>query len=183
MGRKISVDSATMMNKGLELIEACWLFDVPPEKIEFVIHPQSIVHSMVEFVDGSVVAQLGQPDMRTPIAHVLAFPERVGAGVAGLDFSKLTALEFRSPELSRFPVLSMARSVASGPKSLAITFNAANEVAVEAFLAERLSFLNISIVIKAALDAAETPELHSLDDVLACDTAARALTRRILTSL
>ena len=98
------------MNKALELIEACWLFDVPPEKIEFVIHPQSIVHSMVEFVDGSVVAQLGQPDMRTPIAHVLAFPERADAGVAALDFSQLRALEFRAPELSRFPVLSMARS-------------------------------------------------------------------------
>ena len=183
MGRKISVDSATMMNKGLELIEACWLFDVPPEKIEFVIHPQSIVHSMVEFVDGSVVAQLGQPDMRTPIAHVLAFPERTDAGVAALDFSKLSALEFRAPELSRFPVLSMARRVASGPKSLAIIFNAANEVAVEAFLAERLSFLNISVVIKAALDAAETQELHSLDDVLAYDATARTLTRRILSSL
>ena len=183
MGRKISVDSATMMNKGLELIEACWLFDVATEKIELVIHPQSIVHSMVEFVDGSVVAQLGQPDMRTPIAHVLAFPERVGAGVAALDFSKPSALEFRAPELSRFPVLSMARMVASGPRSLAITFNAANEVAVEAFLAERLSFLNISVVIKAALDAAETQELHSLDDVLACDATARTLTQRILSSL
>mgnify|MGYP003885796363 CR=1 FL=1 len=171
------------MNKGLELIEACWLFDVPPEKIEFVIHPQSIVHSMVEFVDGSVVAQLGQPDMRTPIAHVLAFPERTDAGVAALDFSKLTALAFRAPELSRFPVLSMARRVASGPKSLAIIFNAANEVAVEAFLAERLSFLNISAVIKAALDAAETQELHSLDDVLAYDATARTLTQRILSSL
>ena len=180
MGRKISVDSATMMNKGLELIEACWLFDVPPEKIEFVIHPQSIVHSMVEFVDGSVVAQLGQPEMRTPIAHVLAFPERCEAGVAALDFSKLTALEFRAPELSRFPALSLARTVASGPKSLAITFNAANEVAVEAFLAERLSFLNISEVIKAAVDVAATPELNSLGDVLTCDQEARALTRRIL---
>jgi 1-deoxy-D-xylulose-5-phosphate reductoisomerase len=121
--------------------------------------------------------------MRTPIAHVLAFPERADAGVAPLDFNKLTALEFRAPELSRFPVLRMAREVASGPKSLAVTFNAANEVAVEAFLAEQLSFLNISVVIQAALDTAEAPELHSLDDVLACDTLARTLTRRILSSL
>lgn len=175
MGQKISVDSATMMNKGLELIEACWLFDVAPQKIEFVIHPQSIVHSMVEFQDGSVIAQMGQPDMKTPIAHVMAFPDRMDAGVLGLDFSQLSALEFRSPDLDHFPLLALARSVAEGHQSSAIAFNAANEIAVDAFLAEQIPFLEIQRIIADVVALAPESELNTIEDVLTLDGVCRKL--------
>ncbi|MGB1189202.1 MAG: 1-deoxy-D-xylulose-5-phosphate reductoisomerase [Pseudomonadales bacterium] len=175
MGQKISIDSATMMNKGLELIEACWLFDVAPQKIEFVIHPQSIVHSMVEFQDASVIAQLGQPDMKTPIAHVLAFPDRMEAGVSGLDFSQLSALEFRSPDFAQFPLLALARTVAEGHQSLAIAFNAANEVAVDAFLAEEIPFLGIQRIIATVVAQAPQPELNTIEDVLTLDRVCRTM--------
>lgn len=180
MGRKISVDSATMMNKGLELIEASWLFNVPSDKIEFLIHPQSIVHSMVEFIDGSVVAQLGQPDMRTPIAHTLAFPDRQASGVERLDFSRLAELSFQSPDYERFPLLTLAREVAEGPLSQSVVLNAANEVAVAAFLDAGLPYLQIAPTIQKVVQQAEPLELLTIDDVLAYDQTARDLTNNLL---
>jgi len=180
MGRKISVDSATMMNKGLELIEASWLFNVPSDKIEFLIHPQSIVHSMVEFIDGSVVAQLGQPDMRTPIAHTLAFPDRQASGVERLDFSRLAELSFQSPDYERFPLLTLAREVAEGPLSQSVVLNAANEVAVAAFLDAGLPYLQIAPTIQKVVHQAEPLELLTIDDVLAYDQTARDLTNNLL---
>lgn len=180
MGRKISVDSATMMNKGLELIEACWLFGLTPDDIEVVIHPQSVIHSMVEYVDGSILAQLGNPDMRTPIAHALAWPERIVSGVASLDMIQTARLDFEAPDLERFPCLRLAmdaaRIGASGPAVL----NAANEVAVEAFLAGELEFTGIAQVVEEVLQHAELPEPASLDVVQACDLAARQAARDII---
>jgi len=173
MGRKISVDSATLMNKGLEIIEATWLFGFPPESIDVVVHPQSVVHSMVEFVDGSVVAQLGTPDMRTPIAYALAFPERVASGSNSLDFLGVGQLTFEAPDRTRFPCLRLAyEALASGPGAC-VWLNAANEVAVAAFLARRLSFLGIARVIEATLAQAPLQSPRSLDDVLDADAAAR----------
>ena len=173
MGQKISVDSATMMNKGLELIEAKWLFDVSPEQIEFVIHPQSVVHSMVEYDDGAVVAQMGQPDMRTPIAHTLAWPERIDSGVPSLDFMSMSKLEFESADLERFPCLVLARRASEGPQSYSIALNAANEIAVQAFLDELIGFADIPIVNKTVLDETEGVEPATIDEVLIIDTAAR----------
>ncbi|MFO7954071.1 1-deoxy-D-xylulose-5-phosphate reductoisomerase [Thioalkalivibrio sp.] len=175
MGRKISVDSATMMNKGLEVIEACWLFAVPASVIQVVLHPQSIVHSMVAYDDGSVLAQLGNPDMRTPIAHALAWPERMESGVEPLDLLTMGKLEFSEPEAARFPALSLAyRALEQGGTATAV-LNAANEVAVEAFLDERLAFSKIPAVISATLDAMETEPVDSLDRVLAADRRAREI--------
>lgn len=173
MGRKISVDSATLMNKGLEVIEASWLFAFSPERIEVVIHPQSVIHSMVEFGDGSVLAQLGTPDMRTPIAYCLGFPERVESGSSTLDFLKVAALTFEAPDLRRFPCLKLAyRALAEGP-SASIAVNAANEVAVEAFLSLRLPFARIAAVIEETLDLTPTLRPADVDDVLALDAQAR----------
>jgi 1-deoxy-D-xylulose-5-phosphate reductoisomerase len=173
MGRKISVDSATMMNKALEIIEAHWLFGATPEQIQVVIHPQSVVHSMVEYADGSVIAQLGNPDMRTPIAHALAYPERIEAGVASLDLSRIGRLDFAAPDLARFPALWLGyRALAEGGTSPA-TLNAANEVAVSAFLERRLSFVAITAVIEAVMDELRPRPLTTLDDVLDADAAAR----------
>ncbi|MFW5969304.1 MAG: 1-deoxy-D-xylulose-5-phosphate reductoisomerase [Halofilum sp. (in: g-proteobacteria)] len=175
MGRKISVDSATMMNKGLEVIEACWLFDAAPDKIEVVVHPQSIVHSLVRYVDGSVLAELGHADMRTPIAHALAWPERVDAGVPALDLAHLAGLEFEPPDTGRFPALRLALEAARAGGIAGAVMNAANEVAVECFLDRRLSFPAIAGVIEATL--AEEPgdgDARSLEGVLAADRAARA---------
>ncbi len=173
MGRKISVDSATLMNKGLEVIEASWLFAFSPERIEVVIHPQSVVHSMVEFGDGSVLAQMGTPDMRTPIAYCLGFPERVESGSSTLDFLKLAALTFEAPDLRRFPCLQLAyRALAEGP-SASIAVNAANEVAVEAFLSLRLPFARIAAVIEETLDLTPTLRPADVDEVLALDAQAR----------
>jgi 1-deoxy-D-xylulose-5-phosphate reductoisomerase len=173
MGRKISVDSATLMNKGLEVIEATWLFGFPPDRIDVVVHPQSVVHSMVEFVDGSVVAQLGTPDMRTPLAYALGFPQRIASGSAFLDFLALGSLTFEAPDLQRFPCLRLAYEAAHAGGAASVWLNAANEVAVEAFLARRLPFLGIARVIEDTLARADVRAPRSLDEVLAADGAAR----------
>lgn len=174
MGRKISVDSATMLNKGLEVIEACWLFDTDPDHVEVVVHPQSVVHSLVRYVDGSVLAQLGHADMRTPIAHALAWPERIEAGVAPLDVSQLGALEFEPPDTGRFPALRLALEAARAGGTAGAVLNAANEVAVERFLAGRLAFRAIAGVIEATLAHGDDEgDADSLDGVLAADRAAR----------
>ena len=180
MGQKISVDSATMMNKGLELIEARWLFDISPEQIEFVVHPQSVVHSMVEYNDGAVVAQMGQPDMRTPIAHTLAWPERIDSGVPALDFMAMSKLEFEAADLVRFPCLLLARRAAEGPQSYAIALNAANEVAVQAFLDELIGFADIPIVNETVLDDTADAEPATIDEVLTIDAGARKSALRLI---
>ncbi|MFO8006058.1 1-deoxy-D-xylulose-5-phosphate reductoisomerase [Thioalkalivibrio sp.] len=173
MGRKISVDSATMMNKGLEIIEARWLFSLPPEAIEVVLHPQSIVHSMVSYADGSVLAQLGNPDMRTPIAHSLAWPDRMASGVAPLDLLKAGRLEFLPPSQERFPCLELAyRALKAGGTATTI-LNAANEIAVQAFLDERIRFPTIARLIDLTLAALPVRPADSLDGILAADAEAR----------
>lgn len=173
MGRKISVDSATMMNKGLELIEACWLFDARPEQVEVVIHPQSVIHSLVDYVDGSVLAQLGNPDMRTPIAHALAWPERVASGVAPLDLFRIGRLDFQEPDLQRFACLRLARQAAEVGGSAAALLNAANEVAVEAFLQRRIGFTQIAQLNEAVLNSLPATPVENLEAVLAADRSAR----------
>ena len=173
MGQKISVDSATMMNKGLELIEAHWLFDAAPEKIQVVIHPQSVIHSMVEYVDGSVLAQLGNPDMRTPIAHALAYPDRIECGVTPLDIFKVAQLDFEAPDFSKFPCLGLAyKALASGGSAPAI-LNAANEVAVEAFLDSRIPFTAIPPMIEQVMQTIKPNDIFTLEDVLTADSLAR----------
>ena len=173
MGRKISVDSATMMNKGLELIEACWLFDVPPSRVEIVIHPESVIHSMVEYVDGSVLAQLGEPDMRTPIANGLAWPERIEAGVAPLDLLSRGALRFEAPEPARFPCLALAEAAAAAGGSAPAVLNAANEIAVGAFLDRRVGYTAIPAIIDATLEAVSAGDASTLEAVLEADAVAR----------
>lgn len=174
MGRKISVDSATMMNKGLEVIEAHWLFGASPDLIEVVIHPQSVIHSMVSYVDGSVLAQLGNPDMRTPIAHALAFPERIASGVAQLDLTRMAALQFFQPDFERFPCLALAfEALRAGGTSPAL-LNAANEVAVQAFLDRAIGFRDIDRVIHEVMDKVPHGAAPSIDAVLAQDARARA---------
>lgn len=180
MGRKISVDSATMMNKGLEVIEAHWLFNAPAASIEVVIHPQSVIHSLVEYADGSVLAQLGNPDMRTPIAHALAYPERIDAGVASLDLFAVAQLNFERPDLSRFPCLALAYQALAAGGSAATTLNAANEVAVAAFLDGRLPYLAIAEIIAAVLDALPGAALADLEAVQGADQAARAAASAVL---
>lgn len=175
MGRKISVDSATMMNKGLELIEACWLFDVAPDDVEIVVHPESVIHSMVEYLDGSVLAQLGQPDMRTPIAQALAWPERVEAGVGSLDLVARAALHFEAPDPARFPCLRLAAEAARIGGRAPAVLNAANEIAVEAFLDGRVGYMAIPAIIDAVLAAAEDGPVDGLDDVLEADRRGREL--------
>ncbi len=183
MGRKISVDSATMMNKGLELIEACWLFDAPAGKVEVVLHPQSVVHSMVEYVDGSVLAQLGSPDMRTPIAHALAWPERIDAGVERLNLFDVARLDFERPDFERFPCLRLAYEALEKGGTATAVLNAANEIAVEAFLNRELKFTAISGVIEKTLEQVAVEDVESLDVVLAADSAARAVARDIVQGL
>ncbi len=173
MGRKISVDSATMMNKGLEVIEACWLFSVPGSMVEVVIHPQSVIHSMVQYRDGSVLAQLGNPDMRTPIAHALAWPERIQAGVDALDMLKVGHLDFEPPDCERFPCLRLAREAWQAGGTASTLLNAANEVAVHAFLEGRVAFDAIPDIIEATLSRTAIGEADSLDVILAADAAAR----------
>ena len=173
MGRKISVDSATLMNKGLELIEACLLFDVPAAQVEVVVHPQSIVHSLVEYCDGSMLAQLGNPDMRVPIAHALGWPQRIGSGVESLDIVKVGRLDFEAPDLQQFPCLGLARQAAEAGGTAPTILNAANEVAVEAFLQRRLGFLEIPLVIEDVLTKFPAGRVSSLQDVLAADAGAR----------
>ena len=173
MGRKISVDSATLMNKGLELIEACWLFGVAPDDVEIVVHPQSVVHSMVEYVDGSVLAQLGNPDMRTPIAHALAWPERRESGVESLDVVRLARITFEAPDLERFPCLGLAQRAARDGGTAPVLLNAANEVAVQAFLECRLNFTAIAVVIEGVLNRVASEPVRSLTTVLDADATAR----------
>ena len=175
MGRKISVDSATMMNKALEVIEACYLFGLPPAQIEVVIHPQSVIHSMVQYNDGSVVAQLGTPDMRVPIAYGLAWPERIASGAAALDFSTLGALTFEQPDALRFPGLQLAWDSLNGPIGTTAVLNAANEVAVAAFLDQRLRFDQIHAINDATLQALIPSKPNDLPDLLAIDQQARRL--------
>ena len=177
MGRKISVDSATMMNKGLEVVEACWLFNTAQDRVEVVLHPQSVIHSMVEYVDGSVLAQLSNPDMRTPIAHALAWPTRMESGVVGLDLFATARLDFEPPDENRFPCLRLARAaLRSGGKATAI-LNAANEVAVAAFLDGQAKFLEIPQLIESALNDVPSQSADTLDAVLEADAQARAQVR------
>ena len=173
MGRKISVDSATMMNKGLEIIEACWLFATTPDNIQVVIHPQSVVHSMVAYDDGSVLAQLGNPDMRTPIAHAMAWPERMSSGVAALDLFEVANLNFEKPDMDRFPCLGLAQSAAAAGGTGPAILNAANEIAVQSFLDEKIAFTQIPTLISRTLSAISVQECDSLETVLAADMAAR----------
>ena len=175
MGRKISVDSATLMNKGLELIEACFLFGLPPAQVDIVVHPQSIVHSMVEYLDGSVLAQLGSPDMRTPIAHALAWPERIPSGVDFLDLIRASRLDFRAPDVDKFRCLALAQAAARAGGLHPAVLNAANEVAVQAFLERRLNFIGIAAVIEAVITKTTGGTIGVLDDVLAADALARQL--------
>ncbi len=179
MGRKISVDSATMMNKALEVIEARWLFGAAAEQIEVVIHPQSVVHSMVEYADGSVIAQLGNPDMRTPIAQALAYPDRIDAGVTPLELAEFGALTFERPDFTRFRALALAYDVLRAGGTAPAIFNAANEVAVEAFLTGGLPFSRITDVIEATLEAIPPRPVGELDDVLDADRRAREAARAL----
>jgi 1-deoxy-D-xylulose-5-phosphate reductoisomerase len=180
MGRKISVDSATMMNKGLEVIEAHWLFGVPRASIEVVIHRQSVIHSLVEYVDGSVLAQLGNPDMRTPIAQALAFPDRVETDVPKLDLAKIASLDFASPDPARFPCLPLAYEVLVAGGTAAATLNATNEVAVQAFLDGRIRFTDIAAVCAETLSLAPARPLATLEDAFAADADARRIAQRWL---
>ncbi len=180
MGRKISVDSATLMNKGLELIEACWLFHCQPQQIDVVIHPQSVIHSMVEYADGSVLAQMGNPDMRTPIAHALAWPERIESGVSSLDLIQQARLDFEAPDMANFPCLGLARAAAEQGGTAAAVLNAANEVAVEAFLAGELKFTDIAVLIDRIMQSSDFREPTDIDDVQNADRQARSDARRLL---
>lgn len=177
MGQKISVDSATMMNKGLEVIEAHWLFNAAPEKIQVVIHPQSVIHSMVEYIDGSVLAQLGNPDMRTPIAHAMGYPERIESGVASLDLFKVERLDFEEPDLDRFPCLRLAYQALTAGGNMPAVLNAANEIAVASFLARRLSFTAIPALIEQVMQTITPQKVNDLDDVLTADNLAREAAR------
>ena len=174
MGRKISVDSATLMNKGLEVIEAHYLFGADADQIDVVIHPQSIVHSMVEYVDGSVIAQLGNPDMRTPIAHALAFPDRVEAGVTSLDLLAAARLEFESPDMQRFPCLRLAYEALHEGHSAPVYLNAANEVAVDRFLKHEIAFTAIAEIVETVLRQLSSVPVQSIDQIVAADRSARA---------
>jgi 1-deoxy-D-xylulose-5-phosphate reductoisomerase len=173
MGRKISVDSASMMNKGLEVIEAHWLFNAAADDIQVVVHPQSVIHSMVQYIDGSVIAQLGNPDMRTPIAYALAWPERIASGVAPLDLFAIARLDFVAPDLERFPCLALAYQALRAGGTVPALLNAANEVAVDAFLNHRIAFLDIPRLIESVMGAVSRTEAHQLQDVLDADAAAR----------
>ena len=173
MGRKISVDSASMMNKGLEVIEAHWLFNASADDIQVVVHPQSVIHSLVEYVDGSMLAQLGNPDMRTPIAYGLAWPERIDSGVAPLDLFKVATMNFEAPDFERFPCLDLAYQALRAAGTAPAILNAANEVAVAAFLDKRIPFLYIPRLIAAVLDALPLNAVGSIDDVLEADAEAR----------
>jgi 1-deoxy-D-xylulose-5-phosphate reductoisomerase len=180
MGKKISVDSATMMNKGLELIEACWLFSLTPDQIEVVVHPQSIVHSMVEYLDGSILAQLGNPDMRTPIAHALAWPQRISSGVNSLDIISSMRLDFESPNLKKFPCLSLAIKAAKAGGSAPITLNASNEIAVEAFLNKEIMFSEIAKIVALTLKKTTLTNPASLEAIQICDKKSREMTLKLI---
>jgi len=173
MGPKITIDSATMMNKGLEVIEAHWLFNAAADQIDVVVHPQSVIHSMVEYNDGSVLAQLGNPDMRTPIAYGLGFPDRLQSGVSSLDLIKIGRLDFSAPDFSRFPCLRLAYDALSAGGTAPAILNAANEIAVEAFLAERIGFMDIPLMIESVLTASVIEEVVSIEQLTAVDAEAR----------
>ena len=184
MGRKISVDSATLMNKGLELIEAYWLFDMDIADIDVVIHPQSVIHSMVTYSDGSVLAQLGNPDMRTPIAHALAWPERIASGVEPLNIFDVAKLDFEQPDLSRFPCLRLCYEAIKKGGSATIALNAANEIAVAAFLDEKIGFNDIALLIEQTLNKASiTENVSTLEDILKADTLARTITNECIAAI
>ncbi len=183
MGKKVSTDSATMMNKGLELIEACWLFDARPDQVDIVIHPQSIVHSMVDYVDGSVLAQLGNPDMRTPIAHALAWPERMISGADTLSLSAIARLDFYEPDMRRYPCLKLAMEAAKTGGTAPAVLNAANEQAVAAFLCHQLRFDHIGHVVDEVLQAVENRAASSVELVLDADRQARRLAERCIIKL
>jgi 1-deoxy-D-xylulose-5-phosphate reductoisomerase len=180
MGPKISVDSATLMNKGLEFIEACWLFDLSPDQIEVVIHPQSVIHSMVRYLDGSVLAQLGEPDMRTPIAYGLAWPERIVSGAQALDFSRLVDLTFSAPDHERFPCLSLASEAFKAGPTVPVILNAANEIAVAAFLARSIRLTDIAWVVSATLDRVSPLPATDLGTLFELDRQARAAAAQAL---
>ena len=182
MGRKISVDSATMMNKGLEVIEAHWLFGATPAQIDVVIHPQSVIHSMVSYVDGSVLAQLSNPDMRTPIAHALAYPERIDSGVAPIDLAQIGRLDFRRPDFQQFPCLKLAFDALEAGGSAAALMNAANEIAVDAFLERQIGFRQINQVIANVMSSLPADAVDNLDDLLEQDRRARSLARSLLSA-
>jgi 1-deoxy-D-xylulose-5-phosphate reductoisomerase len=175
MGRKISVDSATMMNKGLEVIEARWLFDVAPERIEVLIHPQSVIHSMVSYVDGSVIAQLGNPDMRTPIAYALAYPARMTTPGKRLNLSEISQLTFEAPDPVRFPALRITRDALKAGGGAPTILNAANEVAVQSFLSRTIGFLDIARVVEETVSALNDTAIGTLEDILALDAQARRM--------
>ncbi|MDE2304777.1 MAG: 1-deoxy-D-xylulose-5-phosphate reductoisomerase [Gammaproteobacteria bacterium] len=180
MGRKISVDSATLMNKGLEVIEATWLFALPEAEVDIVVHPQSVVHSLVQYVDGSVLAQLGAPDMRTPIAQALAWPERIESGVAPLDLAAIARLDFEAPDHGRFPSVGLARAAARAGGTAPAVLNAANEVAVQAFLDGRLNFTGITAVIDEVLQRQAGSAVRALDDVIDADRTARRIAETLI---
>ncbi len=183
MGPKISVDSATMMNKGLELIEAAALFGLPASQVDIVVHPQSIIHSMVEYVDGSFLAQLGSPDMKIPIAHSLSWPERIESGAKTLDITEIARLDFEKPDMDNLPCLRLARAAAELGGSAPAVLNASNEVAVEAFLQSRIGFTDIPKVIEAAMNAIEHVSISNIEDVLNIDNEAREVAKAELDSL
>ena len=185
MGAKITIDSATMMNKGLEVIEACWLFDLPPDQVDVVVHPQSIVHGLVEYADGSLLAQLGSPDMRTPIASALAWPRRMAAPVERLRLTDIGRLDFQPPDLTRFPAIRLAREAIDAGGIAPAVLNAANEIAVEAFLADRIRFLDIAAgvedVLERSISDADMPQaLTAFEDVFAIDARARQMARDLM---
>jgi 1-deoxy-D-xylulose-5-phosphate reductoisomerase len=180
MGQKISVDSATMLNKGLELIEACWLFNTRPQQVQVVIHPQSVIHSMVEYIDGSVLAQLGNPDMRTPIAHALAWPERIESGVSSLDLIATARLDFSAPDYERFPCLRLAQQAAEVSGTAPAILNAANEIAVAAFLNRTIRFDQIASVIDHVLSHLSSCDPHNLAQIQSADAEARALAQQLI---
>ena len=183
MGRKISVDSASLMNKGLEFIEARWLFDIAPAFIDIVIHPQSIIHSMVEYIDGSVLAQLGNPDMRTPIAYSLAYPARIESGVSSLDMIAAAQLDFEAPNVEHFPALALATSAAESGTGAAIILNAANEVSVAAFLDHSINFGQMVDMLGKVMNSASWVEPQNLDDVLDLDLYSRKITEQLIATL
>jgi 1-deoxy-D-xylulose-5-phosphate reductoisomerase len=173
MGAKITIDSATLMNKGLEVIEAHWLFNAKAEQIEVVVHPQSVIHSMVEYIDGSVLAQLGNPDMRTPIAYALGYPDRIESGVSSLDLLRIAKLEFEAPDFLRFPCLQLAYNALDAGGTAPTVLNAVNEVAVSAFLKEQITFCDIPKLITSALDNISTEKVSSIEHVIDIDARAR----------
>ncbi|WP_445678410.1 1-deoxy-D-xylulose-5-phosphate reductoisomerase [Radicibacter daui] len=180
MGAKISIDSATMMNKGLEVIEAAYLFDMPEPQVDVLVHPQSIVHSLVEYKDGSILAQLGSPDMRTPIAHALAWPERISSGAERLDLAAMSSLSFEAPDEVRFPALRLARQSLKAGGGAPTVLNAANEMAVAAFLERRIGFLEIAAVVEETLGRAALPQVLTIDDVIALDREARQVASGVI---